>query len=317
MELTEYQKLPPEELKEHISRLRKEKNAVILVHNYQRQEIQVLADFLGDSLGLSIEATRTDSRLIVFCGVDFMAESAKILNPTKKVVLPDRRANCPMALMVDPEGLRALKNKHPDAVVVTYVNSTAEVKAESDVCCTSANAIQVVQTLGDKEIIFTPDANLAEYTRRKTGANIIPWEGFCYVHDAFGELDVEAALREHPGALFIAHPECRWEVLAKADYVTSTSGMIKWVKNNLDLVDRHGVIIGTEIGLVEQLQRIYPGRKIFPLFDKAVCSTQKLVTLPKLCWSLEQEEYEITLPDDILNNAYAALKGMIEISMGN
>lgn len=284
-----------------------------MVHNYQRLEIQDLADFLGDSLGLSIEASKSDASLIVFCGVDFMAESAKILSPDKKVLLPDRKANCPMAMMVDIDKLREMKKLYPEAVVVTYVNSTAEVKAESDICCTSSNAVEVVRSLGKRKIIFTPDQNLAIYAKLKTGADIIPWEGFCYVHDAFTVRDVEVALNEHPSALFIAHPECQMEVLNRADLVTSTSGMVKWVAENLDIVDQRGVIIGTEVGLVNQLNKRFPGRKIYPLFDRSICWTMKLTTLAKVCWSIENEQYEITVPEDIREKAYTALKRMIDI----
>ena len=312
-DIEEYKKLPYEELNRRINRVKKLKNVVLLVHNYQRLEIQEHADFLGDSLGLSIEATKTDASLIVFCGVDFMAESAKILNPEKKVVLPHDRADCPMAKMVDLEDLRALKKKHPHALVVTYVNSTAEVKAESDICCTSANAVEVVHSLGDKKIIFTPDRNLAIYTQRMTGANIIPWEGYCYVHDSLSEREVELAQIEHPGAIFIAHPECAMEVLEKADLITSTSGMVKWVDENQDTVNSRGVIIGTEEGLVRQLQKKYPQGKIFPLFDKAICATQKFITLPYLCRAIETEQFEIEVPEDTRKKAYLALKRMIDI----
>ena len=313
LDIEEYQELPCEELNRRISRARKLKNVVLLVHNYQRLEIQEHADLLGDSLGLSIEATKTKASLIVFCGVDFMAESAKILNPEKKVVLPHDRADCPMAKMVDIEGLRALKKIHPDALVVTYVNSTAEVKAESDICCTSANSVEVVRSLGDKKIIFTPDRNLAIYTQRMTGANIIPWEGFCYVHDSLGVRDVELAQAEHPDAVFIAHPECTMEVLEKADLITSTSGMVKWVDENQEAVNSRGVIIGTEEGLVRQLQKKYPQGKIYPLFDKAICATQKFITLPYLCRAIEIERFEIEVPEDIRKKAYLALKRMIDI----
>ncbi len=312
-ELSDYERMSPEELRDRILKARREKNAVLLVHNYQRMEVQGLADFLGDSLGLSIEAARSDASLIVFCGVDFMAESAKILSPDKKVVIPDRRANCPMALMVDIEILRDLKRKHPDALVVTYVNSTAEVKAESDICCTSSNAVEVVRSLGNRKIIFTPDRNLAMYVQSQTGADIIPWEGFCYVHDNFTRNHLEQALREHPGALFIAHPECRMEVLERADLVTSTSGMVHWTEDNLDLIEQRGVIIGTEIGLVEQLQQRFPESKIYPLSSGGICRTMKLTTLPKVCWAIEKEQYEIDVPRNIREKAYQALKRMIDI----
>ena len=312
-DISVYENLPKDELIKRIQREKRAKNAVFLVHNYQNLEIQAQADYLGDSLGLSIQASKTDSELIVFCGVDFMAESAKILNPQKKVVLPHPKANCPMAKMVDIEGLRKLKAKYPDAVVVTYVNSTAEVKAESDTCCTSANAVEVVRSFQNKKIIFTPDENLALYAKYITGADILPWKGFCYVHDAFTKRDVILARNEHPEAVVIAHPECSMEVLSEADYVTSTSGMVKWVRENQEHVNKHGVIIGTEIGLVEQLQHRFPEGKIYPLFDKAICATQKLVTLPRLCWAIENEEMVINIPEDIRQRAYSALKRMIDI----
>lgn len=312
-EIKAYEELPKEELRLRILRAKKLKDAILLVHNYQRLEIQSLADHLGDSLGLSIQASRTQAPVIVFCGVDFMAESAKILNPEKKVLLPNSKADCPMAKMVDIDGLRALKAQHPGAVVVTYVNSSAEVKAESDVCCTSANAVEVVRSLGRKTIIFTPDKNLAAYAKYITGANIIPWQGFCYVHDSFGKRDVELARAEHPNSFFIAHPECTMEVLEQADLITSTSGMVIWVEQNQDIVNSRGVIIGTEIGLVDQLIQRFPQGNIFPLFDRAVCATQKMTTLPRLCWAIENDQHEIFIPEDIRIRAYTALKRMVEI----
>jgi len=308
-----YEDLPQDELRRRILRAKKLKNAILLVHNYQRLEIQALADFLGDSLGLSVKASKTEAPLIVFCGVDFMAESAKILSPDKKVLLPHNKADCPMAKMVDIDGLRKMKAQHPGAVIVTYVNSSAEVKAESDICCTSANVVEVVRSLGNRTIIFTPDKNLAMYAKQITAANIIPWQGFCYVHDAFGKRDVELARAEHPGAVFIAHPECTLEVLEQAEVITSTSGMVTWVEQNQDIVNSRGVIIGTEIGLVEQLQQKYPQGNIFPLFDRAICRTQKMVTLPRLCWAIENDQYEITIPEEIRIKAYGALKRMVEI----
>jgi quinolinate synthase len=309
----DYEKLSDDELRSRIIEAKEQKGAVLLVHNYQRLEIQDLADYMGDSLGLSIEATRCDSSLIVFCGVDFMAESAKILNPEKKVILPHRKANCPMALMVDLDGLREMKKRHPDAVVVSYVNSTAEIKAETDICCTSSNAVQVVKSLGDRKIIFVPDKNLANYTKSVTGANIIPWEGYCYVHNGFTAEDVQRARKEYPGAILIAHPECQMSVLEHADYITSTSGMVQWVDNNLGLVDEKGVIIGTEIGLVKQIQKKHPGRNIYPLAWKAVCRTMKLTDLPHLCWAIENEQHEIVVPEEVRIKAYSALKRMTDI----
>ncbi len=312
-DIKQYEQLPKEELRIRIMRAKSQKNAVLLVHNYQRLEVQELADHLGDSLGLSIQATKTKADLIVFCGVDFMAESAKILNPDKKVILPHGKADCPMAKMVEIDALRQMKELYPGAVVVTYVNSSAEVKAESDVCCTSANAVEVVRSLPGKKIIFTPDKNLAIYAQHITGADIIPWEGFCYVHDAFSSRDVIVARNSHPQAMFIAHPECAMEVLEMADFITSTSGMVRWVEDNQEIVNKFGVIIGTEVGLVDQLKARFPEGKIYALFDRAICATQKLTTLPRLCWAMENEQVEITIPEDIRRKAFTALKRMVEI----
>lgn len=313
MDIREYSLLREDELIDKIERAKSEKNAVLLVHNYQRQEVQKIGDFLGDSLGLAREAADTDSDMIVFCGVDFMAETAKILNPKKRVLLPDHRADCPMARMIDAPSLKAGKEKYPDAAVVTYVNSTAEVKALSDICCTSSNAVKVVQSLGDRQILFTPDRNLAEYCRVQTGANIIPWAGHCYVHDQFSVTDVEEAKQEHPGAIFIAHPECRMEVLSLADHVASTTGMVNFVRDHQSAVCDRGIIIGTEIGLVEQLNTAYPDLSIFPLTSSAICATQKLTNLAKVAWCIETEMNEITLDEEVRCRAYNAVKRMIDI----
>lgn len=313
MDLREYSLLPNDELVSRIDKARREKNAVLLVHNYQRREVQEIADFLGDSLGLAREATRTDAELIVFCGVDFMAETAKILNPGKKVLLPDLRADCPMARMIEASSLREAKEKYPDAVVVTYVNSTAEVKALSDICCTSSNAIRVVKSIGDRQILFTPDRNLARYCQEQTGANIIPWEGYCYVHDEFTVQDAEKVKGEHPGAIFIAHPECRLDVLSLADHVASTTGMVNFVFDNQKEIRRRGIIIGTEIGLVEQLKAAHPDLPIFPFASSAICATQKLTNLAKVAWCIETESNEIILDEEVRCQAYNAVKRMIEI----
>ena len=313
MDLREYSLLSNTELRERIARAKADKNAVILVHNYQRQEVQQMADFLGDSLALAREAAQTDASMIVFCGVDFMAQTAKILNPDKKVLLPDSRADCPMAKMIDVSSLRKMKERYPDAVVVTYVNSTAEVKALSDICCTSGNAVKVINTLGDQQIIFTPDRNLAEYCRLQTGANIIPWDGHCYVHDEFRLKDVEDARQLHPDAIFIAHPECRLEILNQADCVASTTGMVRYAKEHQEEISQRGLIVGTEIGLVEQLQASYPELPIFPLTSSAICATQKLTSLIKLAWCIEMESNEIVLDEEVRSRAYGAVKRMIEI----
>ncbi|MBU1651943.1 quinolinate synthase NadA [bacterium] len=313
MEVKDYNSLSTAELRERIVKAKQKKSAVLLVHNYQTQDVQAAADYLGDSLGLAREAEKVDASIIVFCGVDFMAETAKILNPNKKVLLPDLRAACPMAAMIDAETLREAKKKYPEAVVVTYINSTAEVKALSDICCTSGNAIQVVKSLGNRQILFTPDKNLALYCQAKTGADIIPWQGHCYVHDNFKVSHLETAKAAHPDALFIAHPECRREVLELADVITSTSGMVGYIDDHQALIRDRGVIVGTEIGLVEQLIVNYPELPIFPLSPTGICATMKLTTLPKIAWCLENETNEILLNESIRQQAYNAVKRMLEI----
>ncbi len=314
MELEAYTKLPEKELLERIAKAKKEKNAVILVHNYQVLEVQQVADYLGDSLGLSRIAQKTDADVVVFCGVDFMAESAKILSPEKIVLLPEIKATCPMANMVDPDELADAKRQHPEETVVAYVNTTARVKALVDICCTSANAVNVIRTLGDREILFVPDKNLAHYVGLTTGAKIRPWDGYCYVHNFFTVQDVERVRTAHPDAVFLVHPESPPEVVARADHVMSTSGMVDYVDHIRDDHEkRRGVIIGTEIGLVKQIQKNHPDIAIWPLSDFAICGTMKMTTLPKVCWSIETGNYEITIPDDILEKARASLEKMIAV----
>ncbi len=315
MTVREYKELPENELRRRIGIARRARNAVILAHNYQTLDIQKLADHVGDSLELARAAAKTDADMVVFCGVDFMAESAKILSPDKTVLLPDIEATCPMAHMADPEALARVKTEHPDALVVSYVNSTAAIKALTDVCCTSSNALNVVRSLGDREIIFVPDKNLAAWTAAETGARIIPWQGYCHVHNDFTVADVETARAEHSGAALLIHPEAPPEVVALADRVLSTAGMERFVASLASQEERErGVILGTEIGLTHKLRDRYPDRNIWPLESFAVCCKMKLITLPKLCWSIETGQYEITLPRDIMDKARAALERMISIS---
>ena len=296
-----------EQMKKEILRLKKEKGAVILVHNYQIGEIQDLADFLGDSLGLSREASRISEKLIVFCGVTFMAETAKILSPDKKVLLPRKDAECPMAEMVNVEDLKKLKAKHPDAVVVTYVNSTAEVKAESDVCCTSANAVKIVQNIDAEEIIFTPDRNLASYVQRFTKKKIIPWEGFCYVHNQFTREEVIRAKEAHPRALLMVHPECQPEVIDLADKVLSTSGMVRVARESSD----SEFLVGTEGGMLYRLKKENPGKNFYSAGTAKFCRGMKATRLEDLYKALLEEQYEIILPEDIINKARMALERML------
>ena len=308
----DYAALSREELTDRIHRRKKELNAVILGHNYQKLEIQGVSDFLGDSLALSQEAADTDADIIVFCGVHFMAETAKILSPSKMVLMPDPGAGCPMADFVTGESLRALKADHPGAAVVTYVNSSAEVKAESDICCTSANAVRVVQTIpAEQPIIFVPDRNLAQYVIDQTGRdNIIPWEGYCHVHDDMVLDELEFAKEDHPNALVVIHPEARQELLDLADVVTSTSGMVRMA------ADHDELIIGTERGLVDKLQKDYPHKTFVPLSKAAICGNMKANTLAKLAWSLDHLQFEVTMPEEMRARAENALRRMLEVSGG-
>jgi quinolinate synthase len=292
---------------EEITDLKIKKNAVILVHNYQRPEIQELADHLGDSLELSRKAAGTKAEIIVFCGVKFMAETAKILSPDKKVLLPNRAAACPMAEMTGAEDLKALKKKHPDAMVVTYVNSTADVKAETDVCVTSANAVTVVKNVKADKIIFAPDKNLAAYVQRFTGKTIIPWDGHCYVHSQFMAEDVKKARAAHPDSLIIVHPECPPEVIDLADEVLSTSGMIAFVKQN----NASKFIIGTEEGILHRMKKENPDKIFLTLGAPRVCRGMKITRMEDLYRSLLKDQFEIILPDDIMKKARGALERML------
>ncbi len=308
----DYAGLSKEALAERIRWRKADINAVILGHNYQRLEIQDVSDFLGDSLALSQEAAETDADVIVFCGVHFMAETAKILSPDKTVLMPDLRAGCPMADFVTGDALRKLKAEHPEAAVVAYVNSTAEVKAEADLCCTSANAVQVVESIPeDRPILFVPDRNLAGYVMEETGrTNIIGWNGYCYVHDDMVLEELDRAKRAHPDALVVIHPEARQELLDRADRVASTSGMVRMAE------EHDALIIGTERGLVDQLQKMYPEKTMVPLSGAAICGNMRLNNLAKLAWSLDHMEYEVTMDEEIRSRAEASLRGMLEVSGG-
>jgi quinolinate synthase len=297
------------EIIEKIKKLKKEKNAVILAHTYQRPEIYKVADFIGDSYGLSKKATETNAAIIVFCGVDFMAESAYILNPEKTVLIPTRLANCPMAATVDVDGLRELKAKHPDAAVLSYVNTTAEVKAESDICCTSANAVKVVNSLEEDEVIFVPDSNLANYVMRHTNKTIIPWNGWCYVHKKFSAEGLSRAKTIHLNAKVLVHPECTPEVVDLADEVCSTSGMINYVRQSLDKT----FIIATEIGLIERLRLEFPDKVFFQAPPGGICVQMKKINLGLVLDALEKEQFKIKVPEDIRVKAKKALDKMLDV----
>jgi quinolinate synthase len=292
-----------------INRLKADKNAVILVHNYQRPAIYKVADFIGDSFGLSKKATETKAKFIVFCGVDFMAESAYILNPEKIVLLPAIQARCPMAAMVDATSLKRLKAEHPDAAIVSYINTSAEVKAESDVCCTSANAVKVVNSLRAKEVIFVPDANLASYVARYSDKKIIPWNGWCYVHSRFTSEGIREARRLHPDAEVVVHPECVPSVIDLADAVCSTTGMIDYVKKSKS----QKFIIATEIGLLERLKIEAPDKTCYQAPPGGTCVQMKKNSLQLVLESLKKEQYKVTVPEEIRVKAKEALDRMLAV----
>ena len=299
-----------ENIIEKINRLRKEKNAVILAHNYQIPEVQDIADYVGDSLGLSIEASKTDAKLIVFCGVHFMAETAAIICPDKKVVMPDINAGCPMADMITAEDVRKLKIEHPEAIVVAYVNTTAAVKAEVDYCCTSANAVRVIDKLKDKEIIFIPDKYLGDYISKQTGKKMILFNGFCPTHIRILPEHIKKAKEEHPGAVIVVHPECLPDVVAMADKVASTGGMVKFAKES----QAQELIIGTEIGIIHRLQKENPDKKFYPATSVAICPNMKKTNLEKILWVLEEEQNVIYVPPEVAKRARLAIDRMLEIS---
>ena len=299
-----------EELREKILRLKDERNAVILSHNYQIEEVQDIADYVGDSLGLSRTAAQTDADVIVFCGVHFMAETASILCPDKTVLMPEINAGCPMADMITASQLRDFKLKHPGAPVVCYVNTTAEVKAESDVCCTSANAPKVIGHLdGTGEVIFVPDKYLAAYVSSKTGRRLVPWNGYCPVHVKILPEDLLRQKRAHPRAEMMVHPECTPEVIKLADRVLSTEGMCRHALES----GAEEIIVGTEVGILHRLRKENPNKIFYPASEAAICPNMKLTTLERVLWSLEDMKDEVRVPEDIRRRALTAVNRMLEI----
>jgi quinolinate synthase len=294
---------------ERILRLKKEKNAVVLAHNYTSPEIQDLADILGDSLGLSIEAAKTSADVIVFCGVSFMGETAKILNPEKIVLMPEPDAHCAMAAMCTAEQLKDFKKSNPECVIVGYVNSTAESKKEMDICCTSSNVIKVVESLRWSDVLLVPDMNLGAYAASKTGIDIRPWHGFCPVHHGITAAQVMDLMQRYPNAYVMAHPECRAEVLELADHVGSTDSMLKVSKAS----DHKEFIVLTEIGMKYRLEKENPG-KTFLFLEHAVCTTMKMVSPESVLDSLENGSGEIVLSKAILDGAKNPVKRMIELN---
>jgi len=296
-------------LEKRILKLKKEKNAVILSHNYQRGEVQDIADFVGDSLELSQKAVKTDADVIVFCGVHFMAETAAILNPGKTVLLPDASAGCPMANMITAEQLRQKMQELPNATVVTYINSTAAVKAESDYCCTSANGVKVVSQINNEEIIFVPDQYLGDFIARRTGKTMTLWPGYCPTHVRILPEDITNRKLEHPKAKVVVHPECRPDVIALADEALSTSGMIRYAARE----DVKELIVGTEVEILHRLNKENPGKKFIAASKKAVCPNMKKITLVKIIESLETMTPEVKVPEEIRIKAKACVDRMLEI----
>jgi quinolinate synthase len=295
---------------ERIGSLRRRRNAVILAHNYQPPEVQDAADFVGDSLELSRKAAGLDAELVVFCGVHFMAETAAVLSPGKRVVLPEPAAGCPMADMISARELRAWRDKYPGRKVVCYVNTSAAVKSESDICCTSSNAVAVVESLGEEEVLFVPDRNLAAYVARETGKRIVPWDGYCYVHDKFRPEDILAKKALHPGAEVWVHPECPPGVVDLADRVLSTGKMVAEAR----VTKAAEVIVGTEKGILHRLRKenlavaFYPGR------DAALCVNMKMMTLEKVLDALDDKVPAVEVPAVIADRARGAIQAMLKIS---
>jgi quinolinate synthase len=300
-----------EELIISISALRAEKNAIILAHNYQLGEVQDVADFIGDSLELSFKAAECEEKLIVFCGVTFMAETASILAPEKTVLLPSLEAGCPMADMADAESLKKKKSEHPNAFVVTYVNSSAEVKALSDICVTSANAVKIVSQIPkDREIIFVPDRNLGAYAAKKIGRKMILWPGFCPTHMRITPEHIAKRKKEYPDAKVVVHPECSLDVISLADEVLSTGGMIKFAKKT----DARRIIVATESGLIYRLEKENPDKQFISVSEQAVCPNMKMTRLEELLLALEKNQHIIKVPENIAKLAKIPIERMLEAS---
>mgnify|MGYP001582880032 CR=1 FL=1 len=300
---------PLEELKKELRSLLKEKNAVMLAHNYQRDEVQEIADLTGDSLGLSIEAAKTDAKVIVFCGVHFMAESAAILSPDKTVILPRMDAGCPMADMINAEQLRIEKEKRPGVPVVAYVNTTAEVKAESDICCTSANAVNVTNYVSGESVYMVPDRNLAHYVSLTAKKKMEWWDGFCPTHERLKTTDVFRAKEKNPEAVFVCHPECSPDVVNMADHVCSTSGMYKFAKET----KAKTIIVGTEMGILYRLKKENPDKKFIIPSKTLICPNMKLITLEDVAESLRDMKNVVTVPEAIRVKAKRALDKMLQV----
>lgn len=298
-------------LRDRILELKAKKDALILVHNYQVSEVQDIGDFIGDSLELAIKAVDAKKHLIVFCGVRFMAETAKILNPEAKVLIPRPDAGCPMADMITRDDVPKLRRQYPDAVVCSYVNTNADVKAETDICCTSANAVKVVESLNAARVIFTPDRNLANFVGKSVNTEIIPFDGYCYVHARFSAADVNQSRAAHPGAVVLVHPECNPEVVELADQVLSTSGMLRFGRES----DAEEFIIATEEGLIERMSREMPEKRFYSAGRAQICFNMKRIRLKDVYQSLDREIYEVSVDPEIMKRARVALERMISTKM--
>ncbi len=298
-----------EGIAERILKLKEKKNAIILAHNYQTGDVQDIADFVGDSLDLSIKASKVEEDVIVFCGVHFMAETAVILSPEKTILIPDANAGCPMADMITAEELRAWKKGNPGSDVVCYVNTSAAVKAECDICCTSANAKNVVASLKGDKVLFAPDKNLSAYIARGSKKKIIPWDGYCYVHNNILPKHVREKKKRYPEAEVWVHPECLPEVIDLADRVFSTGGMVKEARKTA----LGEVIIGTEAGMIYRLAKENPGKRFYPVKDNAICSNMKKITLEKVLISMENMEPKVEVSADIRRRAKGAIEKMVSL----
>lgn len=299
------------EIIQEINRLKEEKDAIILAHNYQIPEVQEVADIVGDSLALSKAAAEVDNKLIVFCGVHFMAESAKILSPSKKVLLPARDAGCPMADMITAEDLRKYKAENPNTTIVTYVNSSAEVKAESDICCTSSNALKIIKSLDTDNILFVPDQNLGRYVKEKVkDKNIELWPGFCITHHRVKGTEVDKVRKAHPDAEILAHPECNEEVVNAADFIGSTSQIINYAAESA----KDKFIIGTEMGVLHKLEKDNPNKKFYLLSTGLICANMKKTTLKDVYEGLKNDQHEIHVDEEIRKKALKSLDRMLELS---
>ena len=301
--------LSKDDLSRRILELKKTRNAVILAHNYQIGEVQDIADFVGDSLELSQKAAAATEDVIVFCGVHFMAETAAILSPRKTVLIPDPRAGCPMADMITAAELVAWKSRYPGRPVVCYVNTSAEVKAECDICCTSSNAVRVVESVPGNEVLFAPDKNLAAYVARSSRKKIIPWDGYCYVHNNILARDIREKKKAHPDAVVWVHPECRSEVIDLADMVLSTGKMVKEART----IEAKEIILATESGIIHRLKKDSPEKIFLPAHDLAFCSNMKKITLKKVALALEQMIHRVQVPPEIADRARGAIEKMVQL----